>query len=435
MPKIGRFTALAFATALLLAAVYEQAAMSADLQEQDQIRIFGLVERPLTLSRAEMLSMPTASETANLLCIIPGPNVTYTWTGVPLFHLLTLAGVKPSAFKVAFRASDGFSADLLVEEALRPTTLVGLGVNGGGLPNINGISGLFRMVVPCKYGYKWVGNLKEIEVVDYDYKGTYESSGFSDQADIIDCPQPSLNPPVQAFGVRFGNRTFEIDAFTNATITDFEFDQTQKEARLNVTVPQGAKGFIDLIIPQSLLIGPFSAFSNQTSVELLEANVTERTYMYASLTEGNQTVRFVGAEFSGLFPTIVVEYNRQVHVGEVVAFDASGSMDDGEIVSYEWGFGDGATGSGPAVTHAYTKDGDYTATLNVTDNDGLSRLATFLVQVRTPPEYVVALQVLTAAAIVISTMLAIIALASKKKPMPEKNMDTGEQASGNESMQ
>src|SRR5207249_5067117 len=44
---------------------------------------------------------------------------------------------------------------------------------------------------------------------------------------------------------------------------------------------------------------------------------------------------------------------------------------DGSIVSYQWSFGDGATGSGVSVSHTYAA-GAYTARLTVTDNTGLT---------------------------------------------------------------
>lgn len=54
-----------------------------------------------------------------------------------------------------------------------------------------------------------------------------------------------------------------------------------------------------------------------------------------------------------------------------VAFDARASTDsDGMIVSYEWKFGDGASGSGPIVDHRYYATGRYDVELVVTDNEG-----------------------------------------------------------------
>ncbi len=57
-------------------------------------------------------------------------------------------------------------------------------------------------------------------------------------------------------------------------------------------------------------------------------------------------------------------------VGQPVSFDGTGSSDpDGTIVSYEWDFGDGSTGSGATPTHTYAAAGTYTVTLCVTDDD------------------------------------------------------------------
>ncbi len=57
----------------------------------------------------------------------------------------------------------------------------------------------------------------------------------------------------------------------------------------------------------------------------------------------------------------------------VVFFNGSASTDsDGSIVSYEWDFGDGSSGSGATTSHTYTQAGTYTASLTVTDNGGLS---------------------------------------------------------------
>jgi hypothetical protein len=58
-------------------------------------------------------------------------------------------------------------------------------------------------------------------------------------------------------------------------------------------------------------------------------------------------------------------------VGEEITFNGSGSIDlDGNIVAYEWDFGDDTTGSGKTPTHTYTAADVYYVTLTVTDDTG-----------------------------------------------------------------
>jgi PKD repeat protein len=54
-----------------------------------------------------------------------------------------------------------------------------------------------------------------------------------------------------------------------------------------------------------------------------------------------------------------------------VSFDGGGSTDsDGTISSYVWNFGDGSSATGKTVSHTYTTEATFTATLQVTDNQG-----------------------------------------------------------------
>lgn len=58
-------------------------------------------------------------------------------------------------------------------------------------------------------------------------------------------------------------------------------------------------------------------------------------------------------------------------VGVPIEFDGSYSRAaEGKIVSYKWDFGDGTTGSGVRVSHAYQKTGRFLVTLTVTDENG-----------------------------------------------------------------
>lgn len=68
-----------------------------------------------------------------------------------------------------------------------------------------------------------------------------------------------------------------------------------------------------------------------------------------------------------------------------ISFNAFNSHDpDGNIISYEWNFGDGNTGSGETASHTYSTQGVYTATLTVTDDDGASDQDTAAITVEEP---------------------------------------------------
>jgi PKD repeat protein len=70
--------------------------------------------------------------------------------------------------------------------------------------------------------------------------------------------------------------------------------------------------------------------------------------------------------------------------GQPLVCSASGSDDpDGEIVSFEWRFGDGATAEGPTATHVYSADGTYRITLTATDDRGAKQSAAMTITVGT----------------------------------------------------
>ena len=72
--------------------------------------------------------------------------------------------------------------------------------------------------------------------------------------------------------------------------------------------------------------------------------------------------------------------------GQTVGFDAAATDPDGDAISsYEWDFGDGATGSGQNVTHAYAGLGPLTVRLRVTDATGETTTVTDQLTVQNRP--------------------------------------------------
>jgi len=147
----------------------------------------GLVSNPLTLTYNDLLDMPSKTVRAKLWCVDDPTGVsasTHDWIGVPLKDILETAGISDNAVKIAFYATDAYSTDLTPETALRDDIIIAYKKDGKFISKTDDGYPPTQMVVPGKYGYKWIKFLIHIEVVDYDFLGYWESRGYSDEADF-----------------------------------------------------------------------------------------------------------------------------------------------------------------------------------------------------------------------------------------------------------
>jgi hypothetical protein len=155
-------------------------AVSADSTSVQERRLIvtGLVNNPLNLSWTEIVAMPNTTVNAALICV-DAPNVLMAgnWTGIKLRTLLKEAKPAADVIKVAFYAADGYSTDLDIETAMRDDIILAYEINGNPLNDL-------RLVVPGKWGYKWISQLTVIQLVNYNFLGRWESQGYPDEADV-----------------------------------------------------------------------------------------------------------------------------------------------------------------------------------------------------------------------------------------------------------
>jgi DMSO/TMAO reductase YedYZ molybdopterin-dependent catalytic subunit len=146
-----------------------------------RLRVTGLVERNVTATYDDLLKLPAYAEVAYLPCV-GGWGFWAKWTGFRVVDLLETAGVKPDGQYVLFRCADGYTTGLPLSYLYANQTLLAYGLNDVTLPADRGFP--LQLVAESKYGYKWAKWVVEMEVISEPELGFWESSGYSDTADV-----------------------------------------------------------------------------------------------------------------------------------------------------------------------------------------------------------------------------------------------------------
>ena len=133
-----------------------------------RLRVDGLVERPLSLSLAQLRSMPTRTQITRHDCV-EGWSAIGKWHGVPLKLVLDQAGLRRSARYVVLHCADLIggapyyeSVDLV--DAFHPQTILAWGMNDNLLTVGHGAP--LRLRLERQLGYKHAKYVMRLEAVD-----------------------------------------------------------------------------------------------------------------------------------------------------------------------------------------------------------------------------------------------------------------------------
>jgi sulfoxide reductase catalytic subunit YedY len=147
-----------------------------------QVRLGGLVEKPVTLTYEEILALPKAVADARLTSV-SGWSVQGKWGGVRLGDLLALAKPKPEATHVQFTSHrEVYTTCIPLDVALRERTLLSYEFDGEPLDSTYG--GPVRIFCPYLWGYKSAKSVVAITLEDHSISGYWEVRGYPDDAQI-----------------------------------------------------------------------------------------------------------------------------------------------------------------------------------------------------------------------------------------------------------
>ena len=137
------------------------------------LTVTGLVDKPVTLSLADLTALPSRTQITRHDCV-EGWSCIAKWQGVPLGTVLNLAQPKLTARYAVFHCFDAIERSLSGEvfyyesidliDAYHAQTILAYAMNGAALPVANGAP--LRLRVERQLGYKMAKYVHTIELTD-----------------------------------------------------------------------------------------------------------------------------------------------------------------------------------------------------------------------------------------------------------------------------
>lgn len=151
-----------------------------------RLRVHGLVAQERTLSLADVRAFPKVESLRTLECIgnpVGGSLIgNVAWGGFEVQSLWDEVGILPAATRAKFEAEDDYTTSVELKWIAQPGVLLVYEINGEPLPKEHGYP--LRILMPGLYGQKMPKWIRDIEFINYDHQGYWESRGWSDVASV-----------------------------------------------------------------------------------------------------------------------------------------------------------------------------------------------------------------------------------------------------------
>ncbi|TMC02936.1 MAG: sulfite oxidase-like oxidoreductase [Chloroflexi bacterium] len=145
------------------------------------LRLFGLVERELTLDYDEVRGLPSKEVVADIHCVTGWSRLNDTWTGVAIQEILKRCQPRPEVTHVMAHCEFGYTTSMPLATLDDDDVLLCYGWNGQDLTPDHGFP--LRLFVPKKYFWKSAKWLRGLEFMPANRLGFWEQRGYHDDAD------------------------------------------------------------------------------------------------------------------------------------------------------------------------------------------------------------------------------------------------------------
>jgi len=151
-----------------------------DLSTWD-LRVFGLVNEEKRFSWADLMAMPTQTETVDIHCVTRWSKLDTTWTGIPWRTFLRAIDVKPEATHVMVHCDPDYTTNIALDVLNDDDTMLAFQYEGVALEPDHGYP--MRLLAPKKYFWKSAKWLRGFEFMIGDRPGFWERHGYHMQGD------------------------------------------------------------------------------------------------------------------------------------------------------------------------------------------------------------------------------------------------------------
>ena len=145
------------------------------------LRVFGEVERELTLDWDTFHALPRREVLCDMHCVTTWSRLDNRFAGVGVQEVLRQAGVKPQATHALIHAAPDYTTNLPLEDLDRPANLFATHHDGRALSAEHG--GPVRLLVPHLYLWKSAKWVTGVELMEGDEPGFWERNGYHMRGD------------------------------------------------------------------------------------------------------------------------------------------------------------------------------------------------------------------------------------------------------------
>jgi DMSO/TMAO reductase YedYZ molybdopterin-dependent catalytic subunit len=150
-------------------------------RERWQLKVVGMVERPVTLDWTTLMDLPQKTIRTDIHCVTTWSRFDNDWSGVATRDLLDLVAPRDEAAFLILHGYDGYTTNVPLADFAAPDAMLVHGWQGRPLTRDHG--GPVRLVIPHLYFWKSAKWISAIDFVGADAPGFWEVNGYHMRGD------------------------------------------------------------------------------------------------------------------------------------------------------------------------------------------------------------------------------------------------------------